>query len=176
MLVGVLSDTHGRLPAQAYAALADCDHIIHAGDIGSPDIIRELQTLAPVTAVLGNNDYAEYGSSGGRFAKVCLDGVNFLVAHYPLDVRILATLSVVAAGEPIPDICIHGHTHVPRLDFGRDVRPAQFIVNPGSVSRPRDGHQRSIAKIELDNGRIISIVVESLSGTEIMAVRPGVRK
>ena len=100
MLVGVLSDTHGRLPEQAYAALADCDHIIHAGDIGSPDIIRELQTLAPVTAVLGNNDYAEYGSSVGRFAKVCLDGVNFLVTHYPRDVRIAATRSVVARRWP----------------------------------------------------------------------------
>ena len=176
MLVGVLSDTHGRLPEQAYAALADCDHIIHAGDIGGPEIIRELETLAPVTAVLGNNDYAEYGSSVGRFAKVRLDGVNFLVAHYPRDVRITATRSVVAAGEPIPDICIHGHTHAPRLDFGRDVRPAQFIVNPGSVSRPRNNCQRSIAKIELDKGRIISIVIETLTGTEIMSVHPGVRE
>ena len=176
MLVGVLSDTHGRLPAQAYAALADCDHIIHAGDIGGPEILRELQTLAPVTAVLGNNDYAEYGPSVGRFATVRLDGVNFLVAHYPRDVRVSATSSVLAPGDPIPDICIHGHTHTPRLDFGRDVRPAQFVVNPGSVSRPRNGEQRSIAKIALDGGRIISIAIESLSGSAILSVHPGAKE
>lgn len=176
MLVGVLSDTHGRLPEQAYAALADCDHIIHAGDIGGPDIIRELQTLAPVTAVLGNNDFFEYGSDVGRFARVQLEGVNFLVAHYPRDVRVSASSSVLAPGDPIPDICIHGHTHVPKLEFGSTARPAQFIIDPGSTSRPRNGHQRSIAKITLEKGHIISIVIETLTGTEIMAVHPGVRE
>ena len=58
--IGVISDTHGSLHQRAYEALADCDYIIHAGDICNPGIIRELETLAPVYAVLGINDYNEY--------------------------------------------------------------------------------------------------------------------
>ena len=74
--IGVISDTHGRLADAAYAALADSDYIIHAGDIGGPAIIRELETLAPVYAVLGNNDFSEYGDVG-QIARPCIDGVRF---------------------------------------------------------------------------------------------------
>ena len=90
-VIGLISDTHGNLSDDALAAMADVDHIIHAGDIGSPDILRALEALAPTTAVLGNNDFDEYGSRVGRFAHPVIDGVRFLVAHYPRDVRIGST-------------------------------------------------------------------------------------
>lgn len=169
--VGVISDTHGRLHDQAYAALADCDHIIHAGDICGPQILRELETLAPVTAVLGNNDFDEYGTHVARFARPEIDGVRFLVAHYPQDVHISKFgNSALAPGDPIPDVCIHGHTHVPRLEYGREARPASFILNPGSASLPRGGFQRSIAKIFIEAGIVQSIRIETLNGKTIMSV------
>ena len=170
-LVGVISDTHGRLSGDAYNALADCDHIIHAGDIGDPGILRELATLAPVTAVLGNNDYAEYGEAVGRFARPVIDGVKFLVAHYPRDVRISAFgTGALAPGDPIPDICIHGHTHLPKLEFGKEVRPAQYVLCPGSTSRPRAGHAPSIAKVAIEAGSVKSIRIETLDGQVLMGV------
>lgn len=170
-LVGLISDTHGSLHLRAYEALADCDFIIHAGDIGSPSILRELQTLAPVTAVLGNNDWDEYGKSVGRFARPEIEGVRFLVAHYPRDVRISAFgSSAVAPGDPIPDICVYGHTHVPRLEYGKEARPASFIVNPGSASRPRGGFPRSIAKVVVESGSIERVSIESFDGEVLMAV------
>lgn len=170
-LVGVISDTHGRLDQAAYNALADCDHIIHAGDIGSPGILRELQTLAPVTAVLGNNDFDEYGESIGRYARLTVDGVKFLVAHYPRDVRISAFGSgAVAPGDPIPDVCIHGHTHLPKLEYGKEARPAQFVVCPGSASRPRGEAGRSIAKIAVSDGVVQSIRIETLTGRVFMSI------
>ena len=170
-LVGLISDTHGRLHEQAYAALADCDFIIHAGDIGDPSILRELETLAPVAAVLGNNDYSEYGSHVGRFAHPVVDGVRFLVAHYPRDVRV-STFgnAALAPGDPIPDICVHGHTHLPRLDYGKEARPASYIVNPGSASRPRGGFPRSVGKVVIANSHVRGIRIESLSGEVIMSV------
>ena len=171
MLVGVISDTHGSLHQQAYNALADCDAIIHAGDIGSPAILRELETLAPVYAVLGNNDYDEYGTLVGRYARPCIDGVKFLVAHYPRDVRISAFGNgAVGPGDSIPDICIHGHTHAPRLEYGKEARPARYVLNPGSASRPRSGNPRSIAKIVLEAGNVKQIRIESLSGEVLMSV------
>lgn len=171
-LVGVISDTHGRLSQAAYHALADCDHIIHAGDIGDPDILRELQTLAPITAVLGNNDFAEYGESVGRFARPIIDGVKFLVAHYPRDVRISSFgTGALAPGDPIPDVCIHGHTHIANISWGKEVRPAQYVVCPGSVSWPRGGNPPSIAKIEVDAYAVKSIRIESLDG-EVLIQHP----
>ena len=101
--IGIISDTHGTLDPRAYAALADCEHIIHAGDIGGVAILRELETLAPVTAVLGNNDFDEYGSAVGHFAHPVLDGVRFLVGHKPGDVRIsFAGSAALAPGDPLP--------------------------------------------------------------------------
>lgn len=168
-LIGIISDTHGRLDPRAYSALADCDAIIHAGDIGDPGIVRELETLAPVTAVLGNNDYDEYGSAVGRFANVAIDGVRFLVAHYPQDVHIgFSGSRALSPGDPLPDVCVHGHTHVPRLEAGTDARPASMVVCPGSAFRPRGGFPRCIAKMNVDEGRIVAARIESLDGDVIM--------
>ena len=170
-LVGVISDTHGRLDQKAYEALADCDHIIHAGDICNPATLRELKTLAPVTAVLGNNDFSDYGDSVGRLARPEIDGVRFLVAHYPRDVRISAFGSgALAPGDPIPDVCIHGHTHIPKLEYGKEARPAQFVLCPGSASYPRAGYNRTIAKIEIEDRRVKSIRIEALNGRVLMKV------
>ena len=163
MLVGVISDTHGSLHARAYEALAGCDHIIHAGDIGDPAILRELETLAQVTAVLGNNDFNEYGPHVQRFARPVIGQVKFLVAHFPHDVRI-------RPGDPVPDVCIHGHTHIPRITFGADARPAGYVVCPGSASYPRGGSQRCIAKIELESARVQSIRIETLDGEIVTSI------
>ena len=162
-LIGVISDTHGCLPLSAYEALADCDHIIHAGDIGGLEILRELETLAPVTAVLGNNDFNEYGENVQRVARPIIGQVKFLVAHFPQDVRI-------RPGDSIPDVCIHGHTHIPRIVFGKDARPAGYVLCPGSASYPRGGTERCIAKIEIEEARVQSIRVETLSGKVVVSV------
>ena len=165
MVVGVISDTHGRLHERAYEALAGCDHIIHAGDICDPGILRELETIAQVTAVLGNNDFNEYGSQVQRFARPVIGQVKFLVAHFPQDVRI-------RPGDAVPDVCIHGHTHVPRIAYGADARPASYVVCPGSASYPRGGFERTIAKIELESACVQSIRIETLGGKTIMSVNP----
>ena len=170
-LIGVISDTHGRLDQAAYNALADCDHIIHAGDICNPRTIRELETLAPVTAVLGNNDFNEFGPSVGRYGRLSIDGVRFLVAHYPSDVRVSRFASgALAPGDPIPDICVHGHTHIPRLEWGKKVRPASYVLNPGSATLPRGGFPPSIAKVYIVNTQVRGIWIESLSGEMLMSV------
>lgn len=170
-VVGILSDTHGRLHADAYEALADCDHIIHAGDIGDPRILDELRTLAPVTAVLGNNDFDEYGASVQRFASVAIDGVRFLVAHYPHEVVYApagAGCRALSPGDPIPDVAVHGHIHVPRLEAGAAARPAQLLVCPGSASLPRGGSPRCVAKVRMERGRLVAAAVERLNGSPVL--------
>ena len=167
--IGIISDTHGTLDPRAYAALADCDHIIHAGDICGPSILAELESLAPVTAVLGNNDFDEYGSAVGRFAHPVIDGVKFLVAHTPGDVRISFSGSpALAPGDPIPDVIIHGHTHVPELKTGPDARPASIYLCPGAVFRPRSDMGRTIAKMDVEDGRILRTTIETLDGEVLL--------
>lgn len=168
-VIGILSDTHGFLPDRAYMALGGCDYIIHAGDICDRTVLRDLRSIPGVRevfAVLGNNDReGEYGPEVGRFSKPVIEGVRFLVAHYPDDVRIRpAGSSAVPPGEPVPDICIHGHTHVPSLLMGREAAPAKYVLCPGSVNRPRGGSSASVAFVEIEAGRIVDARIQPLSG------------
>lgn len=158
MLIGILSDTHGKLPPAAYAEMADCNHIIHAGDICGPEILAELSELAPVTAVLGNNDYREYGSDVNKFATPTIGGVKFLIAHKPEDLRaaLSGRSSVLQAGEVLPAVAVHGHTHVPEMLTGKDAWPAPLILCPGSVSRPRRS-KPTVIKLDVEDGRIKDI-------------------
>ena len=159
LLVGVLSDTHGRLPEDAYAELADCDFIIHAGDICGLGILLQLGQLAPVCAVLGNNDYPEYGEGVKPVAMPRIGGVRFLVTHTPTDLRAILSgrTGVLKPGDPVPRVAIHGHTHVPELLRDSAASPADVILCPGSVSRPRDDSKRQLAKIAIENGAVHDI-------------------
>ncbi len=169
--VGLISDTHGRLSAGAVAALAGCDHIIHAGDICGTDVLRELEWIAPVTAVLGNNDYPEYGEGVGRAAQPVIEGVRFLVAHYPRSVQWgYGGYPALPAGGPLPRVCVHGHTHIPEIVAGKAARPAELIVCPGSASQPRSGFPASVGKMVLDEGKVLSCEIVSLRGDVLMSL------
>lgn len=169
-LVGIISDTHGCLDMRAAAALANADHIIHAGDIGGPSVLHELQALAPVTAVLGNNDFDEYGRQVRRFASPVVGGVRFLVGHYPRDVQVgFSGCPALSPGDPLPQVLVHGHTHVPRLEAGASARPADVLLCPGSASCPRGGNPRSVAFVELSEARVRAVRVESLEGEILLS-------
>lgn len=146
-VVGVLSDTHGYLPPKAFRALADMspDLIVHAGDICGDDILPQLEMLAPVVAVLGNNDYpGEYGprvTSRATFERM---GVDFAVTHVPSRLGALTTR-----------IAICGHTHVPKVEqYGFTT-----VVNPGSTTRPRGPEGPTVARIVLEPGYVRQIQV-----------------
>ncbi len=163
-LVGVISDTHGSLAIPACNALADCDLIVHAGDIGDPDILADLRTLAPVQAVLGNNDAPEYGDVG-RYARFSVEGIRFLVAHKPNHVDISSFgSSAVAPGDPIPRVRIYGHTHLPVIETGGLASPSDLLMNPGSASYPRGGNSKSIGKIKIEDAHLVSAWIETLDG------------
>lgn len=174
-IIGLISDTHGRLSDDALAAMADVDHIIHAGDIGGPNILHALESLAPVTAVRGNNDFDEYGARVGRFAHPVIDGVRFLVAHYPRDVQIgFNGCAGLSAGDPIPQVCVHGHTHVPELLEGKDARPADYLICPGAVFRPRGGFSRCTGRMVVGEGRVLGVRILSLEGDTVFETGEGV--
>jgi len=145
--IGVISDTHGKLAPEAMRALAGSDAIVHAGDIGSPDIYYELMAIAPVTAVLGNTDTQMPGLDLSLKSDVPLGGKRVLVVH---DVTHSGYVSDAT------DIVISGHTHVPRITEFNGV----LYVNPGSASRSR-GHGHTVALIDIEpDGTVAAQIVD----------------
>jgi uncharacterized protein len=133
--VGLISDTHGWLDPRAVTALtsAGVERILHAGDIGAgPDVLWELEAIAPVTAVLGNCDFDIPGFELERVARVRLGGLRFLVIHDFGDL-----------GEMPDDVdlVVRGHSHVPGSQWHGRV----FVVNPGSASQRRRMPSCSVA-------------------------------
>lgn len=169
-LVGLISDTHDRLPETAIKALQDCDRIIHAGDICTPPILWELETIAPVNAVLGNNDFADFGAAVNPTADVVIDGVRFIVTHKPTDLR----HALHTSRERHPDfagpvVAVYGHKHVPFLEKGEDGLLYDLMISPGSVFRSRDAlGRKTVGLVEVSEGSIISAKVVELDGTEVL--------
>lgn len=106
--VGVISDTHGLLRWEAEAALADVDHIIHAGDIGAPQIIERLQRIAPVTVVRGNNDKDWWADRIPETAIANIEGRRLYVLHDIADLDLDPGAGGFSA-------VIAGHSHKPAI-------------------------------------------------------------
>lgn len=147
MLVGVIADTHGKLPQSVHTAFDGVDHIIHAGDIGASWIVPELQAIAPVSVVRGNNDFDEYYLSDRLV--LTLGTFRVMVFHEPKSLR-----------GPVPegiDVIVHGHTHRSRAERADGV----LWVNPGSAGmRGRDGRGPSVALLELSGDQPTAHIID----------------
>ena len=145
--VGVLSDTHGHLYPEVKQALEGVDHIIHAGDVGSPAVLSALESIAPVTAVRGNCDYDAWAQALPACAEVELGGVRILVGHIASNVH-----SRVEAERPEParpEAVITGHTHLAAME----TREGTLYLNPGSAGPRRFGRPRTVARVMIRPAR-----------------------
>jgi putative phosphoesterase len=153
MKFGIISDTHGSIPAAVHTVFAGVDHIIHAGDIGGQFILDELGLIAPVTAVYGNCDYPGDYLAATESASVALGGTRFFITHTPaLALQSLHGYGDIPVGAPLPHICVHGHTHTPRDEFRGAVR----ILCPGSPVYPRKSAP-TVLLLEVANGKVLSL-------------------
>jgi putative phosphoesterase len=141
--VGVIADTHGLLRPQALDALRGCAHIIHAGDIGRPDILLALEALAPVSAIRGNNDDAPWAAGLPDELRLTLGGANIYILH---DRK---TLAIDPRAEGI-DLVIAGHSHRPLLED----RDGVLHLNPGAAGPRRFKLPITIARLRIQDGHI----------------------
>ena len=149
MRIGLISDTHSLLRPQARDALADCHHILHAGDVGDDAILDALHAIAPLTAVRGNNDRSGQAARLPARAVVELGGVRFCVLHDLADVD--AGISAACI-----DVVVSGHSHRPRIDE----RGGVLYVNPGSAGPRRFRLPVSVAQLTIAGGKVgASIIV-----------------
>lgn len=138
MLVGLISDTHGLLREEAVRALRGSDLIIHAGDVGKPEIIDALRSVAPVVAVRGNVDKGDWAQALPATAVAEAGDAMLYVLH---DVHEL-DLDPVAAGF---HVVVSGHSHKP----SRTERSGVLYVNPGSAGPRRFQLPVTIARLDL---------------------------
>jgi uncharacterized protein len=141
--VGVISDTHGLLRPEAVAALAGVERIVHAGDIGSPEVIAALQRIAPVSAVRGNNDRDAWAAAIPETDVVEIGAVSLYVLHdlheLDLDPRAAGFAAVIA-----------GHSHQPR----QEERDGVLYLNPGSAGPRRFKLPISLARLTVSGARV----------------------
>jgi putative phosphoesterase len=139
-VIGLISDTHGLLRDEALRALAGSDLIIHAGDVGKPEILDALKALAPVVAVRGNIDRGAWASTLPATAVAEAGAAAIYVLH---DVNEL-DLDPAASGF---QVVVSGHSHQP----ARVERSGVLFVNPGSAGPRRFRLPVTVAR--LDFGR-----------------------
>ena len=140
MQIGIISDTHGHVPNAVHDALAGVDHILHAGDVGPMDVITELETIAPVSAVLGNTDCAI------QLPQIRIEtfvGQKFLI-HHIVDLPVPSKLVRTTMADEKPNVVVFGHTHMPCSEHHDGV----LFLNPGSASSPRGGNAPSVVMVE----------------------------
>ena len=140
-VIGVISDTHGLLRASAWRALQDCDHILHAGDVGDPDVLVQLRAIAPVTAVRGNCDRGAWAERLPWTTVACFPGLSVRLLHVP------DQLERAASGV---DMVVYGHTHQP--DHER--RDGVAFLNPGSAGPRRFALPICLARMTLREGQV----------------------
>lgn len=147
-VLGVISDTHGLLRPSAVEALAGCDRIIHAGDVGDFAVIDGLRRIAPVTAVRGNVDRALVPALPAT-AELGVEGRRFLVIHDLKDLD-------VDPREAGFDVVISGHSHRPAIQR----RGGLLFVNPGSAGPRRFRLPIAVARIRVSARAIAASIVE----------------
>ncbi len=145
MKIGVISDTHGLLRPQVIDALKGCDFILHAGDVGDVDILRELRNVAPVFAVRGNVDRRGPESKLPETQVVQVGGLHFYILH---EINKL-DLNPAAAGFAA---VVYGHSHSPLSE----TRGKVLYFNPGSCGPRRFSLPISMGFLRIRDGKLKS--------------------
>ena len=143
MRVGVLSDTHNLLRPRVLELLADCDRILHAGDVGEPEILQQLRRIAPVAAVRGNMDGGATAEELPEVLSGDLDGLPFRIVHrredvdraWPHELRLL----------------VFGHSHRPEMEW----QGSCLLLNPGACGPRRFHLPLTLAILTVTENRIV---------------------
>jgi len=149
VILGVISDTHGRLRRAALRALRGSDRILHAGDVGAPEILDELAQIAPVTAVRGNVDTGPWGLSLPETEVVDVAGLSIYMLH---DLGQL-DLKPQAAGFRV---VVYGHSHQPKIEEKNGV----LYFNPGSAGPRRFHLPVGVGKLVIEAGKVRAELME----------------
>jgi putative phosphoesterase len=143
VIIGVISDTHGLQRPGALAALQGSDYIIHAGDIGDPQILDKLAAIAPLTAVRGNIDHGAWANKIPTTNVLEVGEISIYVLHNLQELDLKPEAAKFAA-------VVYGHSHVPKQEWKNGV----LYFNPGSAGPRRFRLPLSVGRLRIQDGRI----------------------
>jgi putative phosphoesterase len=147
MRLGIISDTHGRLRPEVFEVFAEVDRILHAGDVGTKDLLDQLESIAPVLAVWGNTDGFDIRNRVPEAVVTRIEGFDFVLVHgHQLGVP---TPEKLNAAYPEAQVIIYGHTHRPVLVT---VDQVVTVMNPGGAGARRFDFPASVGIMELEPG------------------------
>ena len=141
--IALISDTHNLLRTEALAFLAGCDHIVHGGDIGGPDILARLADIAPLSVVRGNNDHELWAAHIPHSLTVTLGGIAIHAVHDIADLQL-------GPADAHVRVVVSGHSHKPSMVE----RDGIWFVNPGSAGPRRFSLPISVGELLIDGGRV----------------------
>lgn len=144
--IGLISDTHGQMRPEALVALKRSELIIHAGDIGKPEVLEALQQIAPLAAIRGNNDRDAWAKKLPDILDLHINGCRIRVIH---DVNDLAKV------DPAADAVISGHSHKP----GVFTRNGVLFINPGSAGPRRFKLPVAVSRLRIKNGKLHATIL-----------------
>ena len=147
--IGVIADTHGLLRPSALQALQGCDLIVHAGDVGNPEVLQGLRRLAPVVAVRGNVDRGAWAQDLPLSEVVEAGDLSLYVLH------ILDELDLDPAAAGFSAV-IYGHSHRASIQQ----RDGVLYLNPGSAGPRRFRLPVTLAKIAVRQGELQAELVD----------------
>jgi uncharacterized protein len=147
--VGLVSDTHGLIRAEALAALRNSELIIHAGDIGSPDVLSALEQIAPVLAIKGNNDRDSWARGLPDILFVRVNAIGVQVIHN------LNELKIKPASTEF-QVVISGHSHKPVVV----TKDGILFINPGSAGPRRFKLPIAVARLNIQREKRQAKIVE----------------
>lgn len=147
--IGVISDTHGQLRPEAVEALKGSDMILHGGDVGKPEILDQLQAIAPVKAVRGNVDHGAWAAALPLTQDLTIGSAHVHMIHILNDLRIDPAAAGVA-------MVIYGHSHKP--DIAR--RNGVVYFNPGSAGPRRFKLPVTLGRLTLRDGALVPEIID----------------
>jgi uncharacterized protein len=147
--IGVISDTHGLMRPEALTALRGSDLIIHAGDVGAPDVLEALRAVAPTFAVRGNVDTASWAARLPMTARVAAGSLFFFVLHE------ISQLDLDPAAAGFAAV-VFGHSHMPAIEWRNGV----LFLNPGSAGPRRFRLPVAVARVGVTGRELRPAIVE----------------
>lgn len=149
VILGILSDTHGLLRPEAISALGGSDLILHAGDVGKPEVLAQLERIAPTIAVRGNNDRGSWALELEEARRIEVRETFVYLLHDLGDLAIDPEATGIG-------IVVSGHSHKPKAELRNDV----LYLNPGSAGPRRFRLPVTLARVRLDGAGIAHEIID----------------
>ena len=152
MQIGIISDTHGFLDPQVFAAFKECDEVWHAGDFGGIEIAQQLEEFKPFRGVYGNIDDAHVRQMYPEDQRFSCEGVDILITHIAGRPGRYSNRVRKAIIDQPPQILICGHSHIVQVE--NDHKFDLKFVNPGAAGHEGSHHMRTLIKAEFESGEM----------------------